>query len=343
LSGYNPKDLIKKIFRNEKIENFPEIIPIATPTIDVMKIKNIYWPAAHRDPYLMAELSATSIELFGFNAANVPFDMAIEAEALGSEIIWKEGNSSTPQVKAGRFNGNILNFNDDILNCGRIPVVLDAIKLLKKRYRNIPIIPFIQGPFTVGCNVAGPNNIFMDIIKNPVKTKNILDRLTDLFILYSKEQIDSGADYIMILDPSVMGLTSKQFNNFILPVYRRIRNETDADYILHICGNVNKILDLIPESGFPAFSFDSSGVDVETVIKKIGSRMKVIGSVPTVSHLLNSSEKEIIDISIKFIKSGVDILAPSCCIPPDASLDNVKAIMKSIHYWNKIKKGKGNI
>lgn len=81
---------MEKIFQNEKMENFPEIIPIATPVIDAMKIKNIYWPEAHRDSYLMAELSATSIELFGFNTVNVPFDMAIEAEALGSEIIWKD-------------------------------------------------------------------------------------------------------------------------------------------------------------------------------------------------------------------------------------------------------------
>jgi len=31
------------------------------------------------------------------------------------------------------------------------------------------------------------------------------------------------------------------------------------------------------------------------------------------------------------------------CIPPDATLNNVKAMMKAIHYWNKIKKDKDNV
>jgi MtaA/CmuA family methyltransferase len=332
----NPKEVLEKISKNEKIDFFPELIPINPPTVEIMKMKNIYWPEAHKNSHLMAELASACNEILEFNVVNVPFDMIVEAEALGCEIVWKEEIYATPQARPSKDENSIMNISNDVLKKGRIPVILEAIELLKEKYKNdIPVIPFIQGPFTVGCNVIGVNNMFMYTIKDPLKTKQIIDKLVDLFILYSKKQFEAGAASIIILDPSVMGLTSNQYKNFVLPAYNRINKEVGNNFILHICGNVSKILDIIPDSGFLGFSFDQSGIDVIKVVEKAGSRMKIIGSVPTITYLLEGSEADVINISTEFIKSGVDILAPSCFTPPNSPIANLKAMIKAIRNWNK--------
>ena len=106
-----------------------------------MRKKNIYWPDAHRDARLMSELASACQEVLSFNAVNVPFDMTVEAEALGCEVVWKDGISSTPQVmdREGEYD-SLLNFGDNVLEKGRFPVVFEALALLHEKYmENIPI------------------------------------------------------------------------------------------------------------------------------------------------------------------------------------------------------------
>lgn len=185
-----------------------------------MKIKNIYGPDAHRDAKLMSELASACNELLSFNSVNVPFDMTVEAEALGCETVWKKGISVTPQVKEQEVEDeSVLEFGDDVLQRGRFPVVLEALTMLNQKHRDtISIISFIEGPFTLGGLAIGLNRMYKYVIKNPL--------------------------------------------------------------ILHICGDVNRLLDLIPESGFAAFSFDYPAVRVESAKKSFGTKMKIIGSVP---------------------------------------------------------------
>jgi [methyl-Co(III) methanol-specific corrinoid protein]:coenzyme M methyltransferase len=219
---------------------------------------------------------------------------------------------------------------------GRFPVVFEAAqRLVEENEGRNPVLPFIEGPFTVGCLVAGINTMFKCMIKDEEKARWVLDRCTALSMLYAKRLLEVGATSIIILDPNVMGLTLKQFQKMILPCYKRITEEIGALFILHICGDVTKILDLIPESGFCAFSFDYPQVDVQMVKKCIGDRMKIIGSVPTVTHLLNGSREDVFKISIEMIERGTDILAPSCFVAPQTPFENAKAIADAISYWNR--------
>lgn len=335
--GLTPGQIFKKILRGEKINFFPKIIPINPPFVDIMKIKNIYGPDAHRDAKLMSELASACNELLSFNAVNVPFDMTVEAEALGCETVWKKGISVTPQVKEQEVEDeSVLEFGDDVLQRGRFPVVLEALTMLNQKHRDtIPIISFIEGPFTLGGLAIGLNRMYKYVIKNPEKVMSVLYRLCDLLISYAKSQLDSGADSIIVLDPNVMGLTGQQFQELILPVYQKFTQAINNPLILHICGDVNRLLDLIPESGFAAFSFDYPAVRVESAKKSFGTKMKIIGSVPTISHLLNGTKEDVLNISLEMIKGGVDFLAPSCFTAPETPIENAKAMVEAIDLWNK--------
>ena len=92
---------------------------------------------------------------------------------------------------------------------------------------------------------------------------------------------------------------------------------------------------LIPETGFAAFSFDYPAVQPESVKQALGDTMKLIGSVPTVSHLLNGTREDVFSLSLQMIESGVNLLAPSCFTPPEAPFENVKAMIEAVDHWNR--------
>ena len=328
--------VLEQLLHGECVSHFPEIIPVNPPITAIMERSGIFWPEAHREAELMADLATACQEMLGFNAVNVPFDMTVEAEALGCEIVWKEGISVTPQVKdREREEDDILDFGDAVFSRGRFPVVLQALSKLRNRHGGtVPLISFMEGPFTIAGLVFGVNRMYKNLIRNPEKSRRILQKLSELAIAYAEHQLNAGADTIIMLDPNAMGLTVHQFDDYLLPLYRTITDRIDKPLILHICGNVNPLLNSIGRSNFAAFSFDFPAVQVESVKNALGDKMKIIGSVPTISHLLNGSRDDVFTLSLEMIDLGVHLLAPSCFTPPEAPFDNVKAMMDAIQHWN---------
>ena len=320
----------------EDVGAFPSIIPINPPVVAVMKECGVFWPGAHRDARLMAELAAACQETLRFNAVNVPFDMTVEAEALGCKILWKEGRGATPQIREGQCGESPLDVDEMVLEQGRIPTVLRAISLLRKRFDDsVPVISFFEGPFTLAGLVTGVNSMYKYLLKDPGRAREVLNVMARVVTLYATHQLSAGADTAIMLDPNVMGLTEKQFTEFVLPLYGEITAAIDRPLILHICGDVNSILHSLPHSGFAAFSFEYPAVRVEAVRKALGTHMKIIGSVPTVTHLLQGTRDEVFTVCLELIERGVDILAPSCFTPPESPLENVRAMKEAIEHWNR--------
>jgi [methyl-Co(III) methanol-specific corrinoid protein]:coenzyme M methyltransferase len=321
------KQLFHSILNGSWTGKIPKIVPINPPILDIMKKADIYWPDAHVKADLMSGLSSACHTVLGFNAVNVPFDMAVEAEALGCKTVWKEGRTSIPQI--AEFGGEKITIHsgEGILEKGRFPVVLEAVELLTAEYGGtIPVIPFCEGPFTLACLVRGMNDMYRSLIRKPDQAKGILEQVTVVLIRYIDALIQRGADSVIVLDPNVMGLTEKHFNDLVLPWYREITARSSAPLILHICGNVTRILDSIPFSGFAAFSFDYPATSLRTVKERLAGRVGIIGSIPTVTHLLNGSREDVIQVSLEMVSGGVDLLAPSCFTPPLAPLANLRAL-----------------
>jgi MtaA/CmuA family methyltransferase len=336
MENRSPRELFRAILAGEEVESFPAIIPINPPIVDIMKSCGIFWPEAHRQAGPMAELASACQETLEFNAVNVPFDMTVEAEALGCELLWKDGVAATPQVKERSPDEKLPDFDERVLDRGRVPVVLQAVSLLRQRFADaIPVVSFFEGPFTLAGLVTGVNNIYRNLLRDPGRVKRILETMCRVIVSYALGQLKAGADTAIMLDPNVMGLTRRQFVEFVLPLYREITAAIDSPLILHICGDTNPILDTVDQTGFAAFSFDHPAVQVRDVRAALSPSMRIIGSVPTVTHLLQGTRDEVFEVSLELIDQGVDFLAPSCFTPPESPLENVRAMKEAIEYWNR--------
>ena len=336
MKKFSIKEKLNKILSNNNYNILTDIIMINTPIVEVMKKVNIFWPEAHKDPKLMAELAMASNEADEFNTISVPFDMAVEPEALGCGVVWSDGITSTPQVKEIAFSDiKNIKIERNILEKGRFKVVLRAIDYLKNNYKNdIRIIPFVDGPFTIGAHCIGINKLFKLVIKNKADAKEIIKLFNNLCIEYANAQAEHGADFIMILDPIASGLSGELFKELMIPIYKEFNRNINKKAILHICGNINRILKYIPECDFNAFSFDQPAMKMESLKSSIGSKIKIIGAIPTVDLLLEGNSKDVFDKTIECISKGADIIAPSCCIPPEVKLENLKAMKAAVKYYN---------
>ena len=332
--AFTPREELLKIINNEEIKSFPQVIPINTPVLEEMESIKIYWPEGHRNLNEMTAIGKSTLQT-GFNAINIPFDMAVEAEALGCEIVWSNKKDDIPQVREAKI-GDItgIRIDEKILQKGRIPLVLKVIAMQRKNFPDYPILPLLVGPFTLACMITDINSMFKIMITDQQKSSEILDIMADFCILYGAEQYKNGADVILLLDPNVSGLGANQFENILIPVYRKITSTLKKGLIIHICGNIKRILKLIPECGFGGLSFDNPAMDIEFVKDTVGDKMKLIGAVPTVSCILDGTETDVFDKSLECIKKGVDLLAPSCCLPPNSKLRNLKKMVEAIKYWN---------
>jgi len=336
-----PKEELLKVLRGEEIGAFPRCIPLFTPVVDMMKETNAFFPAANYEAEPMARLSLAAHELGGWNATMIPWASTVEMEALGCEVLNRRDDiAGYPQFKRRAFEEAYdVTFGKDILEKGSFPAVFEATGIVRERIEakyggEIPIMSMFQGPFTIASYVIGVNDMYRHMIRDVKRARKVLDVVSDLNILYGKRMLASGGDVIVMSDPAAEGLTGEQFGEILLPVYQKITRGIPGEKFTHICGRTSKIAGHLPGSGFYGFSFDYPAVEVEAVREKVGDRMALIGSVPTVSHLLEGSRQDVVDISLEMIRRGTDILSPSCGLPQYTPLENVRAMADAIGQWN---------
>jgi [methyl-Co(III) methanol-specific corrinoid protein]:coenzyme M methyltransferase len=332
----SPKDEVFGIINGEDIGYFPRTIIFSTPVVDMMKAADAYWPEGHYDGEQMAKIAGAIHDTTGFNSVMLHWDHCAELEALGGTSSVGNKITDIPEPKEPAFSDiDEIRIDRNILKRGRFPEIFKAIKIVRSRYKDdIVIVPVVCGPLDVACLSVGVNKMYKMMIKDPAQAFTVLDKLSDLCILFGNEVLRCGGDMIHLSDPFCQGLTGETFKRFIIPVYKKISERIRGPVYLHICGNTSQLLQYIPDSGFFGFSFDSPPVSVEQVKNEIGKRMKLIGSVPTVTHILEGTKQDVFYNSLECIHAGVDFLAASCGFPPEAPLENIKEMQHAIDHYN---------
>lgn len=306
--------------------------PVVTCTLGQMERVQAPYPEAHRNAALMARLAEAAYLVAGFEGFRVPFDLCVEAEALGCAI--KPGDAESPpsvnQPALGRFEDFV--FSTELFCRGRFPTVEQALGLLRERYRDdLPIYAGIAGPLTLSGYLFGVEKVMKGMIKDPSGVGNILLRVADFSGHYARRLLAAGGNVLMLIDPTASGdlLSAKFFRKFLLPAYRRIREMVSRPIILHICGDTNHFLTMLPETGFEGFSFEGPVVEVKSAREAIGQKMALVGNIATTDTLLLGDPPKV-EAEVKAaLEQGIDLVAPSCGIPVRAPLANLRMMVQA--------------
>jgi len=257
-----PKERVLKFLNGENVGRPPIFSGMGNVIVPVLDKYGIIFSRVHRDPELMAKAAAGMYREFGYECAVVPFDLGVEAEALGTTMNFYDDVEGllypTMQKKSVR-NFDDLVVPSDLEHMGRIPVVTGAIKALRKELGDeVAIGTHILGPFTLAGQVKELDELLEESFLEPEKTNKLLEKLSEVIVRVFNIYKDAGADYFTLRE---MGATSdvlspRSFKSLIKSHQARIISEMPRPAIFHICGDTNSIVEDMAECGANAISVD---------------------------------------------------------------------------------------
>jgi len=295
----------------------------------------IVFSRVHRDPALMAKAAAGMYREFGYECAVVPFDLGVEAEALGAKMNYYDEVEGLlyPTVKEKAISDvSELQIPDDLENAGRIPVVTEAIRLLRKELGDdVAIGTYILGPFTLAGQVKELDELLEESFLEPEKTNELLTKLSDVIVRVFRIYEKAGADYFTLRE---MGATSdvlspKSFKSLIKPHQARIISEMPRPSILHICGDTNAIIEDMSECGANAVSVDQKNCLTDTR-EKLGPDAVILGNFDPITVMHKGAAKDVKPAMLESLNGGASAVWPGCDLWPEVPKENMEELMKTL-------------
>lgn len=336
------RERILKLFNGEQIDRTPCFSGMGNITTAGLKSLNYKFATVHLDPEKMAKAAATTYKYFGFECGVVPFDLCVEAEALGCEInVYAHSEDILyPTIKKKIIHNEEemeLTIYDDISKRGRIPLVCEAIRLLKEEIgKDVAIGSYVLGPFTLAGQIMELNDLLKLSFKKPDKVARLLNILTEVIIIVAREYEKAGVDYITVRE---MGATSdvlspRVFKSLILPYLKRVFEKITIPSVLHICGKTNDIAPFMVESGARAISVDQKN-DLAETRKKLGKNALIFGNYDPYNVLVAGTPDVVRETIKRCIDDGVSAVWPGCDIWPTVPEENFRAMMDVINNYRR--------
>lgn len=326
----NKKERLLRILNGEATDRPPVICPggMMNPCVtELIKKHNIEFVKANSDGKTMAALSKLVVDEKLFENYAVPFCMSIEAEAMGA-VCDMGSDICEPHIKKYIVkNLDINSFKKIDYTQGRPKAVLEAISILKND--EIPVIGNVPGPFSVGTSVVEPLTVYVALKKQKETAHEFFNFIAEETGRFALEQVRAGADLITISDPSGTGeiLGPKFFDEYMVTYMNKmidiIRKDKPVPIIVHICGQMKKVFELLNIIKADAFSFDAI-VSLQQAKEKINR--PVMGNISTYA-LENLTPDKIKQMAVTRVKQRIDIIAPACGLAMNSKLENIKNIL----------------
>ncbi|MGE5173562.1 MAG: MtaA/CmuA family methyltransferase [Betaproteobacteria bacterium] len=336
------RERVLKLFAGEEIDRPPCFSGMGNVTTEGLKSLGYKFAAIHLDAKMMAAAAATTYRFFGFECGVAPFDLCIEAEALGCEInVYAHTEDILyPTIKKKLIHNEAemeITVPSNLTERGRVPLMEEAIKMLKKDIGGEAAIgTYVLGPFTLAGQIMELNDLLKLSFKKPDKVGKLLDQLADAIIQVARRYENAGADYITVRE---MGATSdvlspRVFKSLILPYLKKIFEKLSLPSVLHICGKTNDIVPFMAESGSKAISVDQKN-DVAETRKKLGSAALVFGNFDPYNVLVAGGPGLVRQTVRKCMDDGVSAVWPGCDIWPTVPAENFKAMMDEVRNYRR--------
>jgi MtaA/CmuA family methyltransferase len=337
MSIISPKERLLRVLNKESIDRPPVICPggmMNAAVVEIMNTTGHTLPEAHHNDRLMSELSKDVQEHTGFENFGIPFCMTVEAEVLGSSIdfgtlacepkIKKEVFPSVSEVRVENIS--------KLLHSGRIDTIVQTGYHLSEKFPDVPVIGNLTGPISTAASIVDPMTFLKELRKDQSNAHKLLEYVSDFLVEYAKLLIDNGATLISIGDPTATGeiLGPKMFEEYAVKYLNKILDgihALKAPVIVHICGNMNTVWNLMPGIRTDALSTDAL-VNLK-LLKESFPSLITMGNLSTYLLEFGTPEKVALQTE-KLLADGIDIISPACGLSTSSSLKNIQALTGTV-------------
>ena len=332
------KELLMKVLNHEDTNGQLPWIPFAG--VHAGKLKGYSGREVLTDSAKLIESLREVYKLYQPDGMPITFDLQLEAEILGCELMWADYNP--PSVVSHLFDkekGIPCKCKFPTPESGRIPVVLEAMRVMKEEIGDkTALYGLICGPLTLASHLRG-SDFFKDIRKDP----DYVVQLTSFCAEYAQKMadlyIDAGMDVIAVVDPLVSQISPKVFANLMHEPFKAV-----FDYIrlkgvkssFFVCGNASYQIEVMCETYPDSMAVDEN-VDMVSA-KAITDRYNIAlsGNIPLTTTMLFGTQQDNIKGVLDLIDS-IDnkhnlIISPGCDMPYDVPLENTVACALAVHH-----------
>lgn len=327
----NAKERVMAVLNHQKPDRMPCFGGNATVTYEQMEKVQAFWPEGHEKGEVMAKQALAAYTVLGFDAVRVPFCQTFEAEALGCKLKSgkTEGIPGIDHPPPYKLDDTPV-FPDDFLSRGRIPELLKAVKIIKKEVGDeAVVVAGIIGPFTLAGSLLEAVPILKATFKSPDKIIPFLEVAEKAGTTLAKALIDAGADIISCEDMTASPdlIMPKSYKELELKYQRRQFEAISVPTILHICGNVDSIVEWMGQTGADILSIEPDA-DVKLARAKCGEDIILMGGVDVKNILFMQDAETVRAECEKSVELGIQILAPGCAVAPGTPTENLLAMVE---------------
>ena len=330
------KELIFQTLRHEKVDEIPWV-PFAG--VHVGKLKGYTAEQVLRDEDKLVECLIEANKLYTPDGLPVIFDLQVEAEILGCELMWAENNP--PSVKSHPLSGEKsipCNCKIPTPESGSLPMILSAMRRVKEAIgEETALYGLICGPFTLASHLRG-TDIFMDMVSDPGYVKELVNYCAQVSIAVSQMYIDAGMDVIAVVDPLVSQVSPKHIEKMLSEGFSAVFDYVRSKGVFSsffVCGNATKQIEVMCKTGPDSVSVDEN-VNLAAA-KEVTDKYNITigGNIPLTTTMLHGTQEDNMKGVIDLIDS-LDhfnlIVSPGCDMPYDTPIENTIACAQAVKH-----------
>jgi [methyl-Co(III) methanol-specific corrinoid protein]:coenzyme M methyltransferase len=145
----------------------------------------------------------------------------------------------------------------------------------------------------------------------------------------AKALIEAGADIIACEDMTASPelIHPKTYKEFELEYQRKQFEAIPVPKILHICGNVDAIVEWMGQTGANILSLEPKA-SAKLAREKCGSDVILMGGVDTATTLFMKDADTVRQGCEETVADGIQIMAPGCAVAPGTPMENLLTMVE---------------
>lgn len=333
------RELLTAALRHESLPATPWV-PFAG--VHAGKLKGYSGADILKDEKKLFESLLAVNQLYDPDGQPIVFDLQIEAEILGCDLLWAE--NGPPTVASHPLDSRLeLPSRLPEVQDGRLPMILKVMREMKRAVgSHTALYGLVCGPMTLASHLRG-TEIFMDSYDRPDFLRELLAYCQRVAIRMAEMYRLAGMDVIAVVDPLVSQVSPRHFKNFLLQPFRETFDsirQMGAFSSFFVCGDATKNIEVMCQTGPDSISVDEN-INLAAA-KAITDRYNITigGNIPLTTRMLLGSQQD----NMKFVVDLLDqlhdparglkpdnfILAPGCDMPYDVPTENVIGVLQAV-------------
>lgn len=211
---------------------------------------------------------------------------------------------------------------------------IETVRYLKETSRGeAPVIGWIEGALAASCNMMGVAPFMLLMMDEPEAAQELLSFCFEQELKFALAQVEAGADIVGVGDAAASLIGPAMYEEFAIDYEKKLIGEihrAGALAKLHICGNINPILELASQTGADILDCDHM-VDMARAAELMRGKGCVCGNFDPVSVALQGTVEDVRRASIHCAGLAENsIVAAGCEIPIDTAPANLLATHEAL-------------